>query len=66
MRMGDAVNELEGEGGMRVHRSHWVASHSITGHRRDKDRVLLKLKNGLEIPVSRAYLKQVRAAGWLG
>lgn len=66
MRLGDAIRETGGTKGMRVHRSHWVASEQVIGHRRDGNRVYLSLSTGTEVPVSRSYLADVRAAGLLG
>ena len=63
MRFADAVAELEGADGMRVHRSYWVARRHVTGAARDKGRPTLRLTGGHKVPVSRTYLPQVRAAG---
>ena len=63
MRFADAVAELEGANGMRVHRSYWVARAHVTGSVREKGRPTLCLTGGHKIPVSRTYLPQVRAAG---
>jgi len=64
MRMRDAVAELDGLG-LQVHRSHWVADSAVQGHERRDGRVILKLRTGLEIPVSKGGLPAVRDAGWL-
>ena len=63
MRFADAVAELEGADGMRVHRSYWVARGHVTGSERINGRPALCLTGGHKIPVSRTYLPQVRAAG---
>jgi hypothetical protein len=65
MRMADAEAELEGEEGLRVHRSWWVARAGVAAARRDGDRIILTLKSGAEAPVSRANASAVRAAGWV-
>ncbi len=65
MRFADAVAELEGAGGLRVHRSYWVAAGHVTGTARRAGRTVLRLTGGHEAPVSRAYLPAVRAAGLL-
>lgn len=66
MRMRDAVAALAGRGGLRVHRSHWVAAEAVRGWRRDATgRVRLTLSNGAEVPVSRSRLGLVRDAGWM-
>lgn len=64
-RMSDALEDLDGRDGLRVHRSFWVARDAIDGIDREGKRVSLRLSNGLVVPVSRTYLPGVRAAGWL-
>ena len=63
MRFADAVAELEGADGLRVHRSYWVARTHVTGAARRRGRTTLRLTGGHEAPVSRGYLGDVRAAG---
>ncbi|MCY4549614.1 MAG: LytTR family DNA-binding domain-containing protein [Defluviicoccus sp.] len=63
MRFADAVAELEGAGGLRVHRSYWVSRRHVTGAARRNGRTVLGLTGGHEAPVSRGYLAAVRAAG---
>lgn len=63
MRFGDAVAELEGADGLRIHRSYWVAKAHVTGTTRQNGRTILNLTGGHEAPVSRGYLSAVRAAG---
>lgn len=65
MRMGDALRELEGVDGVRVHRSWWVARDAVIGAERDGERTMLRLENGVTVPVSRTYLLAVREAGLL-
>lgn len=64
MRMSDAESELAGVDGLRVHRSWWVARDAVTGTRRDGTRLLLRLENGLEVPVGKTYRAALREAGW--
>ncbi len=63
MRFADAVAELEGADGLRVHRSYWVARAHVAGAARRRGRTALRLTGGHEAPVSRGYLADVRAAG---
>ena len=63
MRFVDAVAELDGAGGLRVHRSYWVARHHVEGASRQDGRTTLRLTGGHEVPVSRTYMAAVRAAG---
>jgi hypothetical protein len=64
MRLGDAIGELEGIEGARTHRSWWVARSAVRDVERDDGRATLVLVDGAEVPVSRAYAKILRAAGW--
>lgn len=63
MRFADALSELDGADGLRVHRSHWVARKHVVAAARRNGRTVLRLTGGREVPVSRGYLADVRAAG---
>ena len=65
MRFVDAVAELDGAGGLRVHRSYWVARRHVEGAERRNGRTTLRLTGGHEVPVSRTHMPAVRAAGLL-
>ncbi|HEY4546165.1 MAG TPA: LytTR family DNA-binding domain-containing protein [Pedomonas sp.] len=65
MRMADAVAELEGLDGLRVHRSWWAARAAVTAVERNGRSATLMLSNGLEVPVARDRLPQLRVSGWL-
>lgn len=64
MRLSDAVAELEGLEGAQVHRSWWVAKAAVASARRGDGKATLTLADGAEVPVSRAYAKALRSAGW--
>lgn len=64
MRLSDAVAELEGIEGAQTHRSWWVAREAVEDARRGDGRATLTLSGGVEAPVSRAYAKALREAGW--
>ena len=64
MRLADAVAELEGIEGAQTHRSWWVAKAAVQDARRGDGRATLTLVSGVEAPVSRAYAKALREAGW--
>jgi hypothetical protein len=64
MRLADAMAELEGLDGARTHRSWWVARGAIAEASRGRGRALLRLKSGIEAPVSRTYAPSLRRAGW--
>ncbi len=65
MRMADALRELIAQKGAQTHRSWWVARSAVRGVRRGNGRVSLLLPDGREALVSRAYSRDLRAAGWL-
>ena len=63
MRLADATRELDGADGLRVHRSWWVAKNGVTEEKRMDGRSFLVLTNGTEVPVSRSYRGDAKAAG---
>ncbi|MFN3591686.1 MAG: LytTR family DNA-binding domain-containing protein [Thermaurantiacus sp.] len=65
MRMGDAIAELDGLEGLRVHRGWWVAREAVTEARWDGRNLRLALEGGLLAPVARSRVAEVRAAGWV-
>lgn len=65
MRLSDAIDELDGMDGARCHRSWWVARSAVTDVIQREGRVTLKLVGDLMVPVSRTYLPELRAGGWL-
>ena len=64
LRMRDAVGELEGIDGAQVHRSWWVARDAVEDVKRDGRNLRLVLPGGLEAPVSRARVVELKEAGW--
>lgn len=65
MRFGDAIAEVDRVPGLRVHRSHWVAESAVSGHELESGKVILTLRDGSKVPVSRNYRADVEAAGLL-
>ena len=65
MRLGDAIHELGGLAGERVHRSWWVAREAVASARANGRRLSLTLTNGLEVPVSREASARLRRSGWM-
>ena len=63
-RLSDAITQLRGVDGLQVHRSWWVADSAVVAVRRNGGALTLKLRNGIEAPVSRTYLQAVRSRGW--
>ncbi|MDZ7824287.1 MAG: LytTR family DNA-binding domain-containing protein [Ahrensia sp.] len=60
LRLEDAIVELQGIEGMRVHRSWWVARSAVKNIVYDDGKMTLLLKSGTMIPVSRTHLKITR------
>lgn len=60
MRFSDALDELGDTPGMHVHRSHWVADMAVATLARDDGRLVVMLKSGARIPVSRPNAAEVR------
>lgn len=65
-RFRDAVGQVAGIAGAQVHRGAWVADACVHGARRTGSRWFVLAAGGLELPVSRTHIAQVRALGWLG
>ena len=65
MPMKDAIAELTDVEGMQVHRSWWVAKAAVVESVSVGRNLSLRLRNGLEAPVSRASVARLRSAGWL-
>ena len=63
MRFADALDELDGLDGIRVHRSHWVSRRAIENVERSAGKIVLNLCDGSTIPVSRSYRAEARSAG---
>lgn len=65
MRLSDAMREAAPTPGLKVHRSHWVATGAVTAARRDGDRAILTLSHGGDIPASRSHISALKDAGLL-
>jgi len=66
MRLSDAIAEMDGVDGLRVHRSWWVSRRAVADLRLTGRGGWLLLCNGLRVPIARSMLGDVRAAGWAG
>jgi len=60
-RFKDAIDELAGLGGRRVHRSFWVRDRYAERTRATGDLLEIVMSTGLRVPVSRAYRSAARA-----
>jgi hypothetical protein len=65
LRLRDAMEEVAGVEGLQVHRSWWVARAAVVRVRREGQRLMLRLANGIDVPVSRGSATRLRKAGWL-
>ena len=63
MRLSDAIREASPSNGMRVHRSHWINLDYVLKANRQAERTLVVMRDGREIPVSRSYIKDLKAKG---
>jgi hypothetical protein len=66
MPLRDAIARYGKDAGLQVHRSWWVSASAVDGAERDARNWRLRLSNGLEVPVARNRVADVRAAGWIG
>jgi hypothetical protein len=64
-RFGDALADLDGLGGLQVHRGAWIAAKGVSAAEREGRRWWLRLPDGTRLPVSDRHLPAVRARGWL-
>ena len=64
MRLRDAMALIGDLEGMQVHRSWWVARAAVEDVLRDGRNIRLKLARGLEAPVARAKVAELRDARW--
>lgn len=65
MRLRDAVSLLGDQEGMQVHRSWWVARGAVEDVVRDGRNLRLQLARGIEAPVARAKVAELRDARWI-
>ena len=63
LRLAEAVEELEGAGGLQTHRSHWIMLDAVQGHRRTAGRDVLQMSDGASVPVARTRREAARDAG---
>jgi hypothetical protein len=65
MRLRDGIALLGDAEGMQVHRSWWVARGAVEDVLRDGRNVRLKLARGIEAPVARAKIADLKDARWI-
>jgi len=65
MRLRDAMAYVSEIDGRQVHRSWWAARLAVEDVKREGRNVRLVLSGGLEAPVSRAQVSELKEAGWI-
>ena len=65
MRLRDAIAHVSEIEGRQVHRSWWVARLAVEDVRREGRNVRLVLPGGLEAPVARAQVSELKEVGWI-
>jgi DNA-binding LytR/AlgR family response regulator len=63
LRLSDAMRETGDVVGVQIHRSHWVALAAVERTLRADGKLLVELKGGRRLPISRGYLAAAKAAG---
>lgn len=61
MRFSDAISLLGDLQGIRIHRSHWVATQHLEGIEKQGRRMMAILSDGRRLPVSATYVAHVHA-----
>ncbi len=64
IRLADAIREMAGAPGVRVHRSWWVADAGLRTAERRGEGGTVTLRSGVSAPVSRARAGDAAARGW--
>ena len=65
LRLADAIKETAPLDGVQIHRSHWVARNAVRETERQGDRLVVKMANGITLPVSRSRRNALKDAGLL-
>ncbi len=65
IRFADAMQEAEGEEGVQIHRSHWVALWTVRGIERESGKIFVRLCPELRLPVSRSHRPKLEERGLL-
>ncbi len=62
-RLSDSIAELTALDGVRVHRSYWVRRSAVSRASAHGKGLMLRLSNGMDVPVSQGYRELARQAG---
>lgn len=66
MRLGDVAGLAQPLVGLSPHRSWWVAQQGVADVNREDGKLIIFLKDGTRVPVSRAGAARVKSEGWFG
>lgn len=61
IRFSDALSELGDTIGTQIHRSHWIARAAFDALVTREGKLMARLKDGTELPVSRSFASEVKA-----
>jgi DNA-binding LytR/AlgR family response regulator len=64
MRLSDAIAEMDGVEGLQTHRSWWVSRRAVRKLHLAGRGGRLTLQSGLQVPVARSALAQLRNSDW--
>jgi hypothetical protein len=65
LRLRDAIAEIEPAiEGMQVHRRWWIAREAVCDQRKEDRALRIILRGGLEVPVSRDRIADIKTRGW--
>ena len=56
----NVVSQIPSDLGLQIHRSHWVAYSAIQGSKKNERGLTVRLKSGVDVPVSRNNAQRVR------
>jgi len=65
MRLSDAEDFAAPMDGLKPHRSWWVTEAGVEEVTKSGGKLKIRLKSGIDVPVSREGVKRIRAAGWI-
>jgi len=65
MRLSDAEDFASPLKGLKPHRSWWVSEAGVEAVTKSGGKLKIRLKSGIDVPVSRDGAKRVREAGWI-
>lgn len=65
MRLSDAIMETHPLPGLQTHRSWWVAEAGVESVEKKDGKMVVRLRTGKDVPVSRTFAAELKAIGWV-